>query len=201
MPALEAKLDRFRAADTQVLGVSVDSVYSHANWANDLGGVSLPLLADFHPKGAVAKSFGHYLEDAGITDRATVIIDKEGIVRYSKSVTPGGERNIDELLAECEKINAGSGASPASEPASFPAGSCLYVKSSCGHSRKALLALANLRLKDAVLVKNVTDDAAAAKELAEKGGKDQAPCLLLEGKPHYEADAIVQLLVDRVCPV
>ena len=85
-------VDRFRAADTQVLGISVDSVYSHANWARDLGGVSFPLLSDFEPKGAVAASFGHYLAEPGITDRATVIIDKEGVVRYSVSVTPSGSK-------------------------------------------------------------------------------------------------------------
>ena len=41
-------LPRFRAAHTQVLGVSVDSVFCHANWAASMGGVSFPLLADFH---------------------------------------------------------------------------------------------------------------------------------------------------------
>ena len=108
---MEANLQRFRAADTQVLGVSVDSVYSHANWAKDLGGVSFPLLADFHPKGAVAEGLGHYLADKGITDRATVIIDKTGVVAYSVSVTPGGQRDIDELVAECDRINTKQGTS------------------------------------------------------------------------------------------
>ena len=65
---MEAMLDRFRAAHTQVLGVSVDSVYSHAAWAASLGGVSFPLLADFHPKGALASELGLYLDGAGITD-------------------------------------------------------------------------------------------------------------------------------------
>ena len=48
---MEAALDRFRAAGTQVLGVSVDSIHSHANWGRDLGDVSFPLLADFEPIG------------------------------------------------------------------------------------------------------------------------------------------------------
>ncbi len=81
MPDLQSKLEDFKAADTQVLGVSVDSKFSHDNWASSLGGISFPLLADFHPKGGVAASFGLYLEDNGITDRATVIIDKNGIVQ------------------------------------------------------------------------------------------------------------------------
>lgn len=100
-------LDEFKAADTQVLGVSIDSIYSHENWANSLGGVSFPLLADFHPKGALAEKYGVYLADKGITDRATVIIDKQGVVRYAASVTPAGERNPKDLLAECQKVNKG----------------------------------------------------------------------------------------------
>ncbi len=107
MPGIQSILDEFKAADTQVLGVSIDSMYSHENWANSLGGVSFPLMADFHPKGAMAEKYGVYLADKGITDRATVIIDKQGVVRYAVSVTPGGERNPKDLLAECQKVNQG----------------------------------------------------------------------------------------------
>lgn len=107
MPGIQSILDEFKAADTQVLGVSIDSIYSHENWANSLGGVSFPLLADFHPKGAMAQSYGVYLAEKGITDRATVIIDKKGIVRYAVSVTPAGQRNPKDLLAECQKVNKG----------------------------------------------------------------------------------------------
>jgi alkyl hydroperoxide reductase subunit AhpC len=53
----------------------------------------------------MATKYGVYLEDKGITDRATVIIDKQGIVRYAASVTPAGERNPKELLAEAQKVN------------------------------------------------------------------------------------------------
>lgn len=105
MPGIQSILDEFKAADTQVLGVSIDSIYSHENWAKSLGGVSFPLLADFHPKGTTAQSYGVYLEDKGITDRATVIVDRQGIVRYAVSVTPKGERNPKNLLAECQKVN------------------------------------------------------------------------------------------------
>ena len=53
----------------------------------------------------MAKKYGVFLEDKGITDRATVIIDKQGIVRYAASVTPAGERNPKDLLAEAKKVN------------------------------------------------------------------------------------------------
>lgn len=107
MPGIQSIVDEFKAADTQVLGVSVDSRFCHENWANSLGGVSFPLLADFHPKGAMAQSYGVYLAEKGITDRATVIVDKQGIVRYAASVTPAGQRDPKDLLQQCQKINAG----------------------------------------------------------------------------------------------
>ena len=85
--------------------MSVDSRFSHDNWAKSCGGISFPLLQDFHPKGDVAKKYEVFLEDKGITDRATVIIDKQGIVRYANSETPAGERNPKEMLAEAQKVN------------------------------------------------------------------------------------------------
>ena len=96
-------IDRFKEADTQVLGVSIDSKHSHKKWAESLGGVSYPLLQDFHPKGSMATSYGTYLENKGFVARSTVIVDKQGSVRYS--VMANGERIITELLAECKKIN------------------------------------------------------------------------------------------------
>ena len=100
-------LDQFKTADTQVLGVSTDSRFSLENWAGSLGGISFPLVADFHPKGAVASSYGLYNEEIGITNRATVIIDKQGVVRFANIVSPGGIRKAADLLAECQKVNAG----------------------------------------------------------------------------------------------
>ena len=96
-------IDQFKAADTQVLGVSIDSKFSHDNWANSLGGISYPLLEDYHPKGSMATSYGTYLENKGFAARSTVIVDKQGSVRYS--VMANGERDISALLDECQKIN------------------------------------------------------------------------------------------------
>ena len=55
----------------------------------------------------MAKKYGVFLEDKGITDRATVIIDKQGIVRYANSVTPAGQRSPKDMLAEAQKVNKG----------------------------------------------------------------------------------------------
>ena len=89
------------------MGVRDGSRFAHENWEKSCGGVSFRLLQDFDPKGDMAKKYGVYLEDKGITDRATVIIDKQGVVRYAKSVTAAGERNRKELLAEAQKVNKG----------------------------------------------------------------------------------------------
>ena len=65
MPSIESMIDQFNAVDTQVLGVSIDSKESHDNWAKSLGGISFPLLQDYHPKGEMATSYGTYLENKG----------------------------------------------------------------------------------------------------------------------------------------
>ena len=108
IPGIQALLGEFERADTQVLGVSVDSIHCHKNWANSMGGVTYPLLADFHPKGEMAQKYGLYIADKGITDRATVIVDKSGVVRYAHSVTPSGQRDPKQLLAEAQKVNKGN---------------------------------------------------------------------------------------------
>ena len=83
MPSYEADLKRFEEADTQVLGISVDSIPSHVSWAKSLGGVSYPLLADLVPKGATAKAFGAYRAADRITERALFVIDKARKVAYA----------------------------------------------------------------------------------------------------------------------
>ena len=196
MPALEALLDKFEAAHTQALGISVDSKFCHANWAESLGGVSFPLLADFHPKGEVAKKYGLYLEEAGITDRATVIIDADGVVKHISAVGPPGERDIGELLKLCQKVDAdykGDCQAPR-EPGKLPAGTKAYVRAPCAASTAVRTALANLHLLDQCEVKVVTDNEANLKELKDLTGAETAPVLVREGKPLGESADIVKEL-------
>jgi alkyl hydroperoxide reductase subunit AhpC len=75
-------LATFQNDDVQVLAVSVDSTYTHKVWA-DREGYDFPLLADFWPHGGVARSYGVLNEDKGLAVRATFVIDKEGVVRWS----------------------------------------------------------------------------------------------------------------------
>jgi len=83
MPSYEAEMADFERYDAQVVGISVDSVPSHVAFAKSLGNIErYPLLADFHPKGEVSKKYGVWKDDKGICERAVVVVDKQGIVRY-----------------------------------------------------------------------------------------------------------------------
>lgn len=82
MPSYEADKERFAGYDAQVLGISVDSIPSHVAWAKSLGGLTYDLLADFHPKGEVAKNYGAWREQDGISERALFIVDKDGKLAY-----------------------------------------------------------------------------------------------------------------------
>ena len=104
IPGLNSLLADFDAAETQVLGLSVDSKFCHKAWASGFAGIKFPLLSDFHPKGEVAKAYGLWLDDAGISDRATVLIGKDGKVLWSESVTPSGQRQPTELLAKAREL-------------------------------------------------------------------------------------------------
>src|SRR5262249_21002256 len=95
-------LKEFEGLGAQVFGISVDSVWTHDAFAKSLQ-VSYPLLADFHPKGAVAKNYGLYLEEKGITKRATVVIDKAGKVAWVKE--HGEQRDNKELLEAIKKAS------------------------------------------------------------------------------------------------
>ena len=77
-------MKQFETLDAEVLGVSVDSVWSHKAYAEKMH-INYSLLADFHPKGAMSQKYGVYLADKGITGRAIFIIDKGGKVAWAKN--------------------------------------------------------------------------------------------------------------------
>ena len=84
----------FVSDDVQVLAVSVDSPYAHKVWA-DREGYEFPLLADFWPHGAVAQAYGVFNDVAGISNRGTFVIDKQGVVRFAEMNQPGQARDQD----------------------------------------------------------------------------------------------------------
>jgi peroxiredoxin len=82
----QQELDEFRRRDAEVVAISVDSLYSHGAWAA-VRQITFPLLADFHPKGAVARDYSVWREPDGFSERALYVVDPEGTIAYSQ-VTP-----------------------------------------------------------------------------------------------------------------
>ncbi len=105
MPAFEKDIERFRAMDTEVLSLSVDAQPAKAAWAKEIGGVSFDLLSDFEPKGAVARDYGVYKSDAGISERALFIVDKDGVIRYKKVHNIPDLPDNQELFDALETMN------------------------------------------------------------------------------------------------
>jgi hypothetical protein len=199
VPALEALNDRLRAAHTLACGISVDSLFAHAAWAEQLGGISFPLISDFHPKGEIASSMGVYLADKGITDRATIVIDAGGTVRHTLSVTPAGVRDMLAMVAECEQIDAAwTPKLPEDiQPLGLEPKTMLYVRDNCMFSRWALYARRNLHLEQSLPVCNVSQDYEALAVLERLGGKAQAPALAVGDRVMYESAEIAAYLRTR----
>ncbi|MCC6644415.1 MAG: redoxin domain-containing protein [Polyangiaceae bacterium] len=91
-------LSQFQGVDTEVVGVSVDSAWCHAAFAEKLG-LSFPLVADFQPRGGFARQLGFFEEDKGFTSRATVVVDRDGKAAYVKNHGLGTPRDNAEILA------------------------------------------------------------------------------------------------------
>ena len=104
MPAYEADLERFAGYHAQVLGISVDSVPCNTAWAKSLGGLSYDLLSDFHPKGEVAKAYGAYRENDGISERALFIVDKEGKLAYKDIHNISDQPDNEDLFDALRKL-------------------------------------------------------------------------------------------------
>jgi peroxiredoxin len=95
-------LPEFKKHGATLLGASVDGVWCHAAFAKDRS-LHFPLLADFEPKGAVARKYGAYREADGTSERALFVIDGEGVIRWSYcspvAVNPGADGILDALEA------------------------------------------------------------------------------------------------------
>jgi len=95
----------FETLDAEVLGVSVDSVWSHKAFADKMG-ITYSLLADFHPKGAMSEKYGVYLGDKGITGRAIVIVGKNGKVAWVKNYDIPVVPDVKEVAAALGQVKA-----------------------------------------------------------------------------------------------
>jgi peroxiredoxin len=96
-------MKKFEQLNAQILGLSVDSVWSHKAWADKLG-IQYPLLADFQPRGSVGEKYGVYMADKGITGRAIAIVDKEGKVAWFKQYEILQVPDVTEVAQALEKL-------------------------------------------------------------------------------------------------
>ena len=95
-------LPELRKYGAELLGISVDGVWCHTAFAKDRE-FHFPLLADFEPKGAVARLYGSYREE-GIAERALFVIDKEGMIRWSYCSPVGVNPGADGILQALEEL-------------------------------------------------------------------------------------------------
>jgi peroxiredoxin len=102
-------LSEFHKHSAEILGISVDGVWCHAAFARDRH-LHFPLLADFEPKGAVAKEYGAYRNSEGVCERALFVLDRQGTIAWSYcspiAVNPGADGILDALEQLSNQANA-----------------------------------------------------------------------------------------------
>jgi peroxiredoxin (alkyl hydroperoxide reductase subunit C) len=146
IPSYESDLEQFVRLNTQVLGISVDSVPSLKRWTETLGGIHFPVLSDFYPHGEVAEKFG-VLQADGRSERALFIIDEEGIIRYV-DVHDIGQQPINAVLFnEIKKLRPNYVEPVAKMEPNLPHGGIvMYCTKWCPDCRRARLWLAENHL-------------------------------------------------------
>ena len=96
-------LPEFQRFHAQVLGISVDGIWCHLAFAQARK-LRFPLLADFEPKGAVARTYGVYCRAEGICERALFVVDAQGIIRWSDVSPLGVNPGADGILTALEAL-------------------------------------------------------------------------------------------------
>jgi len=103
MALYQEVLPEFRRFNAELLGISVDGIWSHLAFAKDRN-LHFPLLADFEPKGEVARAYQVYRANEGTSERALYVIDAEGIVRWSYVSPVGVNPGADGILRALENL-------------------------------------------------------------------------------------------------
>jgi len=96
-------MPEFKKFNAEVLGISVDGIWTHLAFAKDRR-LNFPLLSDFEPKGAVSKAYGAYEAHVGESARALFVLDQKGIIRWSFLSPDGVNPGADGILSALEKL-------------------------------------------------------------------------------------------------
>ena len=103
--AFSKRLDDFKALGAEVLGVSIDSKFTHLAWKEKIGTIDYPMLSDITKE--ISSLFGVLLEIEGIALRGLFIIDPEGTLRYQVVHDLSVGRNVDEVLRVLKALQTG----------------------------------------------------------------------------------------------
>jgi peroxiredoxin len=98
-------LPEFQKHNAQILGISVDNVWSHLEFGEQHN-LHFPLLSDFHPKGEVSQAYQAYLDAIGESNRAVYVIDSDGVIAWSYSAPLGVNPGADGALRAVEELTA-----------------------------------------------------------------------------------------------
>jgi glutaredoxin len=177
-------LDRFERMQTQVLGLSVDSVPCLKAWAESLGGITYPLLSDFYPHGQVAQAYG-VLRSDGRSERVIFVIDKQGIIRYvdvHDIATQPDNDLLFNILAEIEPQVAGGKMVVEPPPAPEPnADVVMYCTPWCPACRLARVYLQEHSINYVEV--DISKDRTAARRIREwASGNETTPTFNIKGK-------------------
>ena len=108
MALYQELLPEFRKFNAELMGISVDGVWSHLAFAKDRN-LHFPLLADFEPKGEVARAYRVYRAKDGTSERALFVIDADGIVRWSYVSPVGVNPGANGILRALESLDEKGG--------------------------------------------------------------------------------------------
>ena len=100
-------LSEFQNLGAELIGISVDGSWCHAAFSLNRK-LHFPLLADFEPKGAVAKLYGVYRQGEGTSERALFVIDADGVIRWSYVSPVGVNPGADGILSALEELQGKS---------------------------------------------------------------------------------------------
>jgi len=172
---------------TQVLGLSVDSIPSLIAWAESLEGITYPLLSDFYPHGKVAEDYGVLLSD-GRSERAIFVVDKRGVIRYVDVHDIDEQPDNEELFRVLDEVEpnpiepADSKESTVEETETEPdADVILYCTPWCPACRKARAYLNEHKIEFVEV--DVTRDRNAAQHLRNwTGGYETTPTFRIKGE-------------------
>ena len=200
IPSYEAEYATFAELDVQVLGISVDHIPVLKAWAEDIGGISYPLISDFWPHGEIALKYGVFREQEGRSERAIFIIDKEGIVQYVDIHDIDEQPDNEVLFKEIHRVQ------PDHKPIKAPLeekteeelkleGVVLFCNKWCPGCRRARLWLEENRIEYTEY--DVTRHPAASRQVKEwTGGNLTTPTFYIDGEVvvDWKRDEVARLL-------